>query len=320
MFNIEPLISIILPVYNVEKYISRCVESLINQTYTNIEIILVDDGSTDKSYTICEKYAEKDLRVKLFHKQNGGVSSARNVGLKNSNGEYITFVDSDDWVKEDMLEHLFKKLNDNNADISICTCIVASNESMWDPNKGKKDYIITREEAIKRLLYKEYCVIWGTLFSKNVIEGIFFVEDISNNEDSYFLFNVFRKSKKIYKSFEAKYIYNRQQETSITKNKNKKSALDQIKVANLIECDLKDEFNKYEKEYSFYKFCSLYNLTRDFIDMDIFNDPIIKKNSMELKKYYKKIIFNNQVQMKIKIKATLLIICPKLFIKMKNRS
>lgn len=320
MFKIEPLISIIVPVYNVERYISRCIESLINQTYINIEIILVDDGSTDNSYNICEKYAKEDLRVKLFHKKNGGVSSARNIGLKNAKGEYITFVDSDDWVKDDMIEHLLKKLNDNNVDISICTCIVATNESMWDPNEGREDCLITEKEAIKRLLYKEYCVVWGTLFSRNVIEGIFFREDISNNEDSYFLFNVFRKAKKIYKSCQAKYIYNRQQEASITKNKNKKKALDQLKVANLIGNDLKSQLNEYEKEYSFYKFCALYNLNRDFIDMNIFDDPIIKENRIELKKYYKKIIFNSEVKTKLKMKTILLIICPKVFKKIKDRS
>ena len=316
----DNLISVIVPIYNVEKYLDRCIKSIVNQSYKNLEIILVEDGSPDKCGEICDKWKKKDERIKVIHKENGGVSSARNVGLKYANGEYITFVDSDDWLKDDMIEHLLKKLIDNNVDISICTCIVATNKSMWDPNAGRKDCIITKKEAIKRLLYKEFCVVWGTLFSRNVIEGIFFREDISNNEDSYFLFNSFKKAKKIYKSCEAKYIYNRQQEASITKNKNKKMALDQVKVANLIKDDLKNKLSEYEKEYSFYKFCALYNLNRDFIDMNMFDDLTIKKYKIELKEYYKKIIFNNKVKNKLKMKTTLLILCPKVFKKIKSRS
>lgn len=119
MDNLE-LISVIIPVYNVEQYLVRCMNSVLNQTYKNLEIILVDDGSTDNSGIMCDEYAEKDSRVKVIHKSNGGLSSARNAGLDIAKGEYIGFVDSDDWISADMYSMLYELINRGNYDISIC--------------------------------------------------------------------------------------------------------------------------------------------------------------------------------------------------------
>ena len=109
------MISVIVPVYNTEKYLHRCVDSILAQTFTDFELLLIDDGSTDKSGAICDEYAQKDSRVRVFHKENGGVSSARNVGLKNGRGEWISFVDSDDWVKKNFLDKLI--VNSENVDL-----------------------------------------------------------------------------------------------------------------------------------------------------------------------------------------------------------
>lgn len=114
------LISIIVPVYNTEQYLKRCIESIQNQTYTNLEIILIDDGSTDKSLAICEQYAEADKRIKVIHQENQGVSSARNKGLSNANGKYIGFVDSDDYISKDMYEILVREME--NADVDMVAC------------------------------------------------------------------------------------------------------------------------------------------------------------------------------------------------------
>ena len=116
----EDLISVIVPIYNVEKYINRCIDSIIEQTYTNLEIILVDDGSTDNSGSICDEYAKKDNRIKVIHKENGGVSSARNVGLDTAIGQYITFVDSDDYIEKKYCEILLKTLKKQKADCVAC--------------------------------------------------------------------------------------------------------------------------------------------------------------------------------------------------------
>ena len=106
----NPLISVIVPIYDVESYLPKCVESVLRQTYTNLEIILVDDGSPDNSGKICDDFAARDPRVRVIHKENGGLSSARNAGLDAAHGEYITFLDSDDWIAEDAYEHLLSVL------------------------------------------------------------------------------------------------------------------------------------------------------------------------------------------------------------------
>ena len=114
------LISVIVPVYNTEKYLDRCIQSILSQTYSNIEILLIDDGSTDSSGAICDKYAEQDSRVRVFHKANGGVSSARNMGLDKAKGTWFTFVDSDDWIDMDMYEQMYNAAIQNKVDMVCC--------------------------------------------------------------------------------------------------------------------------------------------------------------------------------------------------------
>ena len=108
MRNKTPSISVIVPIYNSDKYLQRCIDSILSQDFEDFELLLIDDGSTDNSGDICDKYAEKDMRVRVFHKKNGGVSSARNLGIENAKGEWVVFIDSDDWVDITMLEKLYK--------------------------------------------------------------------------------------------------------------------------------------------------------------------------------------------------------------------
>lgn len=124
---LNPKVSIILPIYNVEKFLDTCIQSVINQTLEDIEIILVNDGSTDNSLSICYKYQKKDKRIKVINKTNGGVSSARNRGIQEANGTYIGFVDSDDWIEPEMYEKLYAKIDDINADVGMCNYVVDNN-------------------------------------------------------------------------------------------------------------------------------------------------------------------------------------------------
>lgn len=112
-------LSVIVPVYNVETYLNRCIDSIINQTYKNLEIILVDDGSTDKSGKICDKYAAIDSRIKVIHKKNGGLVSARKYGVMNATGDYITDVDSDDWIENQAFSYMIEKLSQYNPDMLV---------------------------------------------------------------------------------------------------------------------------------------------------------------------------------------------------------
>ena len=114
------LISVVIPVYNVEKYLEKCLDSVVEQTYRNLEIILVDDGSTDNSGAICDRYAQKDSRVVVIHQKNGGLSKARNVGIDTATGKYISFIDSDDYVGSCYIETLYKEIKPNIINLSIC--------------------------------------------------------------------------------------------------------------------------------------------------------------------------------------------------------
>ena len=146
--NKEELISIIVPVYKVEKYLEKCVDSLICQTYKNLEIILVDDGSPDSCPQLCDEYAKKDNRIKVIHKQNGGLSSARNAGLDLCSGSYICFVDSDDWVNDNFCEHLLKMAKEYDADFSMCEFIYQKGSQCNNVSQIKEKIIYYSEEQV----------------------------------------------------------------------------------------------------------------------------------------------------------------------------
>lgn len=179
MANTE--ISIIVPIYNVEKYINKCIDSIIAQTYTDIEIILVDDGSPDKCPQICDDYAAKDPRIKVIHKTNGGLSDARNTGIEAACGRYIGFVDGDDCIKPDMYERLYNALISADADIAAANFIYVDEKytPIEDKNKSMpmKDEVISGRTAFERTLEDKgwyYVTIWNKLYKKEIFEDIRF--------------------------------------------------------------------------------------------------------------------------------------------------
>ena len=154
----EPLISIIVPVYNVAAYLCRCVDSLLGQSYQNIELLLVDDGSTDESRAICDEYAARDARVRAFHKKNGGLSDARNAGLDAAKGAYLSFVDGDDWVSLYYIENLYRALVQAGADFSAsCFEEVFENQLVQSApvNRLEQFEILSQEECLRRILYQD---------------------------------------------------------------------------------------------------------------------------------------------------------------------
>lgn len=215
----EDLISIIIPIYNVEKYLEECIESVISQTYRNLEIILVDDGSTDRCLEICKKYEKKDNRIKVIHQENAGVSVARNIGIDFSTGQYIGFVDSDDFIEKDMYEELYQDLNVEKADIAGCDYYI------YDTCKSTKSDILTKtksvmktEEAlIKMNQLRGFGVgVWNKLYKRELFNGIRFPIG-KRGEDWFIIYKIIEKSKKIVYNPIAKYYY-RQREESYTKS------------------------------------------------------------------------------------------------------
>lgn len=162
------LVSVVLPIYNVENYLNRCIESVVKQTYKNIEIILVDDGSPDNCPQICEEWAKKDRRIRVIHKKNGGLSDARNAGIEIACGQYITFIDSDDFVDEDFISYLFKLIKDNNADISICEYrYISERGKLYNhPINTEEIRILSQKDGLKELLQMKIYSnsAWGKLY------------------------------------------------------------------------------------------------------------------------------------------------------------
>ena len=154
----EPLISFIIPIYNVSLYLDRCIESVINQTYKNLEIILVDDGSTDNSGEICDKWGKKDERIVIIHKINGGLADARNAGIDIAKGELIAFLDSDDTVHKDYIMYMYKMLKGSNSDIACCdVCIVDEEGKKLQKKKTKEELIVfNKQQAMENMLYDKY--------------------------------------------------------------------------------------------------------------------------------------------------------------------
>jgi len=170
------LISIIVPVYNVENYLRKCLDSILVQTYSLFEVIVIDDGSTDKCSQICDEYARKDRRIKVVHKENGGLSDARNAGIKIAQGEYLLFVDSDDYIQDNMLEILMKSIEETNADIVITTkyfTVSAKNDKFVSEITGKK--VCNSGQALEEIFcHNSRWEAWGTLFKKSLFDNMEF--------------------------------------------------------------------------------------------------------------------------------------------------
>lgn len=194
-----PLISVIVPVYNVEEYLDRCVQSIVDQTYENLEIILVDDGSTDSSGKKCDKWKAKDNRIVVIHKENGGLSDARNLGLDMAKGEYIGFVDSDDLINTNMYQILFDAINQSKSNIAECRWVQFGDGDEID-NIGSviKDRIVySAEEALLELIHERNIkqTVVNKLYRKEVILVRFPVGRI--NEDEFWTYQVVGKSRRV---------------------------------------------------------------------------------------------------------------------------
>ena len=198
------MVSIVIPVYNAENYIKKSIESILHQTYPVWELILIDNGSEDDSFKICQEYAKKEERIQVLHQyQNKGVSAARNLGLEKANGDYVTFLDADDWVAEDYLEQLVKAAKSTQADMLVCQY-----KKVYDVDREsgeerlseqqifiKKEY--NKEDYVEQCLLNGYTHCWGVLYRLSLLDGIRFPARITIGEDVLFLIDTILQAEKI---------------------------------------------------------------------------------------------------------------------------
>lgn len=208
----KDLISVIVPVYKVEKYLDKCVQSIVDQTYENLEIIIIDDSSPDNCPAMCDAWAEKDSRVQAFHIENKGVANSRNFALSKAAGDYIAFADGDDFLEPNMLEILYRNLLVTNADIAVCGYFRQDESGMQIPDSEKSASprleAITAEEALRQTALGEYKfgVLWNKLYKKSVLGGIQ-MPPLVCSEDLVFNYRAFKNAKRVCVSSQKLYHY-----------------------------------------------------------------------------------------------------------------
>lgn len=206
------LISVIIPIYNVEKYLEKCINSVINQSYNDLEIILVDDGSKDRCGEICEEYKIKDSRIKVIHKENGGLSDARNAGIRVAKGDYIAFLDSDDFIHIDFYKVLMSLMSEYDADIAQCELLRVNEDEIFNVSNNSDNEVIdvlSNTEALINL-HNEKCVnsvvVWNKVYKRELFEGILFpVGKI--HEDQFTTYKVLFKANKVATTSKQMYYY-----------------------------------------------------------------------------------------------------------------
>lgn len=225
MANI-PKISVIVPVYNTEKYLHRCIDSVLIQTYQDFELLLIDDGSKDSSGVICDEYAAQDARVRVFHKDNGGVSSARNLGLDNVRGEWITFVDADDWIEPEMLELLLRKGEETGADIVMGDFLFAYPDR--DVPNRFPDWDDCKTTSLNRYITSIWTCVWGGIHKRSLYEEhqLQSPRGVTYCEDFHLIVRLRYFARKVVNVHRPFYHY-RQQEGSVMHNLNKKTERDE---------------------------------------------------------------------------------------------
>lgn len=284
-------ISVIVPIYNVENYADRCINSIVNQTYKCLEIILVDDGSKDNSGVICDKWKLKDERIIVIHKKNGGLSDARNEGIKYATGDYIAFIDSDDFIDNDMFSILYKNIKKANSQISICKYIQIEENQQFEFKKSQEISIYSKEKAILELLSEEKITnhAWNKLYKKDLFKTIRYPKG-RNFEDIGTTYKLFSKCDKIVYTPCECYAYIIRG-NSITGRVSEKSLFDEIYL-------VKERFDYIDKTYNFknenivnrINFIFRYHMNIcKFLNKNVYNKKEILNEYNFYKKNYKKI-------------------------------
>lgn len=214
------LISVIVPVYKVEKYLDRCVQSIVDQTYRNLEIILVDDGSPDNCPAMCDAWAEKDSRIKVIHKENGGGAQARNVGIDYAKGQLIGFVDSDDFIQPNMYQYLYQILMETNCDIAECSFFTTDSDNSFKAEHINETLLILNtEDALKEHIHDRICrqLVWNKLYRRKSIDDIRMVEG-KFIDDEFFTYRVLSQAGKVVVSNQKLYAYRQHPDSVMHKN------------------------------------------------------------------------------------------------------
>lgn len=300
-------ISVIVPIYNVEYSLEGCINSIINQTYKNIEIILINDGSVDNSKQICEEYREKDDRILYIEQENKGVSAARNVGIENATGKFIIFVDADDYMELNMIEELYLKIKQYSCDIVVSNYLIVENDEITKNKFSLNSNMLNSEEFVKYMLsdkyYKGY--LWNKLIKKSLIENTRFDEKIHIMEDLVFLLNISNKAEKVYVINDAYLYYYVQNNFSALHKISSKNLSDLFAYEKILEYIEKNKIELLDDDYNFYIWNYVYSFIVNYYywykNKDLKSEHNLKKKNEVKKVLIKALKRKTSVIKKIKL-------------------
>lgn len=300
----SPLITVIIPVYNVKQYLKRCLDSVIEQTYKNLEIIIVNDGSTDTSEKICAAYKSKDERIILINKDNGGLSDARNAGLNIASGDYIFFIDSDDYVSCDIVRILCRDAKENNADIAVASF---QNFDETTPKKldgcNGKTKVLDTKEALESMLYQKDCTnsAWGKLYKRKLFNNIRYPKG-KTCEDIPVTYRLFARAKKITMNSSKLYYYY-QRSSSIINSPFTLDRFDALKFTSDETAFIREKYPEILKSAFCREFMeSVYILRKIGKKNEEFSVAFLKAKTV-LKSTRKEVLFDRKAKIKFRILA-----------------
>lgn len=311
------LISVIIPVYNIEKYVEKCINSIISQTYRNIELIIVDDGSTDNSPAICDKLAEKDERIKIIHTKNSGLSEARNTGIEAANGQYLMFIDGDDFVDINMIKKMYEVLLSDKSDMVLCDYEYVDEEGKVITREKKeifdkrKDSVVLNEEMYWKNYYEYDCIYYviscNKLYKRTIFNNIRFPKG-KLHEDEFVFHRVLNECNRI-SCIRDKFYKYMQRDNSIMAKK--------ISIANLSFIDAIEDRIEYlirteqymHIDYAFSKGVSrLMRFQVETVELNKIEEEAYKSYCIKMKKAARKILFLRQQTFRTRFKALIYIV------------
>ncbi len=304
----EELITVVVPVYKVEEYLEKCIESIINQTYKNLEIILVDDGSKDNCANICDEFSKQDTRIKVIHKENEGLSEARNVGIREAHGKYITFIDSDDYISNDYIEYLYNLIKKYNVSLSICGIqVVWKNTKIKDQVNSLHEEYLGASDTFKNLLFSKGIEIsaYGKLYLLELWQGLEFPKG-KMYEDTAVIYKLIEKATNIAYGNKKCYHYVARK-GSISKQKVfNKNEEDYIEHTNTMLSYIKEKYPELDSAVERYDTYANFRILRMLIFTKPRNREMEKSTISKIKKYQKKVFSLSDTPKRDKIAIVLL--------------
>ena len=308
------LISIIVPVYNVEQYLEKCVNSITNQTYKNLEIILVDDGATDNSGKMCDELAKSDDRIKVYHKKNGGLSDARNYGVERATGEYIGFVDSDDYIDEEMYNKLYEAIKKENTDVAECNFRFIYSNRIANYTEDNYYLVLNRDEYTKEYvnMNRIFGAAWTKLIRSSLAKEIKFPKG-KLFEDGFYSLELMKKARN-FVIFDSPYYNYVMRENSITNSKFNEKNLDLIEIADGIYDYVISAYPYLKKEADRRKMYSYFNTLDAIILSSEYNNKTYFNNiKVYFHKNFLQLLINNKISINRKIRLLIMLLNKKMY-------